>query len=759
MTISIAILTRIIKSFSGSPEKSIISDGKISTDINDESLRATYTEESGIIVEIEENDQRYGAAEWIEHRLAKLAILADRIISYTENDFCYVEPSGKITQSVDDLNSGIEISEVGVYLTSELLVPAATETRVIYLTSDAGEGKSTVIRKAALRMAHDYKARKTHALLLPISLGGTTFLRFDHVIIGTLSKLYRFNRYYYDGIIELIKLGMIVPALDGFEEMFIEGHSGEAISSLGLLIQSLESSGSVVVAARKAFFEFTNLRTQALLFDSIKNYNVSFSRIKINHWEKKHFIQYAKNENHENPELLYEIVSSAVGDDHPVIRRAYLARKFIHNNRTIQEAHDFVSNFGADASIFNFKFNELLIEREILTTWYDRAGDVRTPLLSMENHHDLLGEIAQEMWISSSASLRLDVVDLIVDLFCESKNIPKSKTRQIKERIKNHALLVVSKTQSTFIEFDHEEMRYVYIGYIMGKSILNKNTSTILSIAQAEKLPSTTVNYASNMAAECPEEYMKTLRSIYSMDSKTSYTNMNISSIILNIHGAYDKNTYLIMSDSFIFIENNQVPLISRVHFKNCYFEKLDLSTTKVASVEFEGCDFEQIVIEDGCDLSGAIFSEGFIREVSVISQDSFYSIYDPAIAALFIASRTKHKNSEFSANDFNEDLMLFERFLRLFIRTTAVNTSSIENKLGKSYMHFCADIIPKLIENNIIEEVTYKGRGSQQRYKLMISFTMARDILFSGASSLADFIERLNSIRTREYAISRSYN
>ncbi len=94
-------------------------------------------------------------------------------------------------------------------------------------------------------------------------------MRFDDIIVGTLMNRLRFNVLFYDSFVELVRLGAIVPALDGFEEMFVEGSSGDAISALGNLMQAMQSSGAAVIAARKAYFQFKNLRAQTRLLDSM----------------------------------------------------------------------------------------------------------------------------------------------------------------------------------------------------------------------------------------------------------------------------------------------------------------------------------------------------------------------------------------------------------------------------------------------------------------------------------------------------------
>ena len=50
---------------------------------------------------------------------------------------------------------------------------------VLYLTADAGEGKTTLISQLAHAQAKRFRKRDSDWLLVPISLAGKPFLRFD----------------------------------------------------------------------------------------------------------------------------------------------------------------------------------------------------------------------------------------------------------------------------------------------------------------------------------------------------------------------------------------------------------------------------------------------------------------------------------------------------------------------------------------------------------------------------------------------------
>ena len=152
-------------------------------------------------------------------------------------------------------------------------------TSVVYLTSDAGEGKTSLIDYLAVKQAEAFRAKQSDWLLVPIPLGGRPFLRFDDVVVSALVNRLRFQLLYYDAFLELVRLGVLVPAFDGFEEMIVERSSAEAISALGNLVGRLRSAGTCLVAARKAYFDYPSFGSQARLFDSVgSSEDVVFSR-------------------------------------------------------------------------------------------------------------------------------------------------------------------------------------------------------------------------------------------------------------------------------------------------------------------------------------------------------------------------------------------------------------------------------------------------------------------------------------------------
>ena len=179
----------ILTSFADRPADVNLERGRLMVEIRDDLIDASLYSRGGDLV-VEENGVRQSARDWMFGRIARMPILADRILTQIPDEENFIEPSGflldRMENSPDDAES--ELAEVIgpiLRLLDERLAGISTG---VYLTSDAGEGKTTLIHHLARHQARQYKNKETDWLLVPIALGGRPFLRFDDVVIGTLVK-------------------------------------------------------------------------------------------------------------------------------------------------------------------------------------------------------------------------------------------------------------------------------------------------------------------------------------------------------------------------------------------------------------------------------------------------------------------------------------------------------------------------------------------------------------------------------------------
>lgn len=310
---------RALSSFTDDCGDLVLAEGQLVVQIRDELIEATVTVDEGDVF-VTEHDTRRRAFDWLINRVAKLPQLASRLISHVVCEPHFVTPAGKVLDHLgDELGDERRVDDVPSEVVRLLdRRPAGTST-VLYVTSDAGEGKTTIIDQVAHTQAQKYKSGKAKWLLLPIRLGGRSFLAFDDVVVAELVNRFRFQFFYYDAFLELVRLGVVVPAFDGFEEIFVEGITGEAVSSLGNLVRSLASSGSIVIAVRKAHFEYHSFRDQARIFDALSDVDASFARISIERWDRTRFLTYCNQRGVSPAEDIYEKVCDKLHSGSPSI--------------------------------------------------------------------------------------------------------------------------------------------------------------------------------------------------------------------------------------------------------------------------------------------------------------------------------------------------------------------------------------------------------------------------------------------------------
>jgi hypothetical protein len=281
----------IVSTFSDPGQEMLFEGKKVVFSVNSNLIEINVTNNSGDI-QVDDGSGSMPASLWVVKRLANLPLLADRLMEQIPHEDNFISPSARLLPSLNIRDSCLpEVDDALQATLTNLGEKSPFETTVLYITSDAGEGKTCLINAAARKQAKEFSEGKSDWLLVPIVLGGRNFLRFDDITVGMLQNRYRFPFLYYNSFLALVRMGVIVPAFDGFEEMFVENSSGEALSAMGILVGALKSTGAVVIAARKAYFEFENLKSQEKLYDTIRDYSVDFSKLELIRWKEKQFIE------------------------------------------------------------------------------------------------------------------------------------------------------------------------------------------------------------------------------------------------------------------------------------------------------------------------------------------------------------------------------------------------------------------------------------------------------------------------------------
>ncbi len=745
---------RIVTSFADNKADIDLARGTLLVQIREDLIEARLYQHAGELV-VEEGGERFPAARWIINRVARIPLLAERILSYVPRPENFVIPSGRLLDQPDFADSSDDVprSDATVCALEVLGRRPAGTASVLYLTSDAGEGKTTLINHLSHKQALDYKEKKTDWLLVPIPLGGRTLLRFDDVVIAALVNRLRFQLLYFEAFLELVRLGVLVPAFDGFEEMIIETSPGEAISALGNLMRTLRSAGSVLVAARKAYFDYRSFRTQARLFDAIGKDSASFARLSLNRWSRDQFIDYATKRRLAHPDRLYAAVADRLVMDHPLLTRAVLVRRLVDVAQTLPDISALLDEIGYHPQDYFFQFVNAIVEREALDKWLDQSGEPRKPLLTVEEHHELLAMVAQESWLSSTDALRTEVVGAIADMFAEAKSKPPAIARQVRERLKQHSLLTTTSASGGALAFDHEDFRVFYLGEALGRALAQDNLSDLRSLLQVATLPAGAVAeatlYLSRIRALLPPVVQR-IQELATSELPTSFVRENCGAIAVAILDDATLGEVSLTSMNFPadVLRGRQ---LRQVHIKDSYFQPTALERCRLERCRFLNCRFERLEIGRDAAID-AVLQDCEIG--SLLRSDHDDQLYDPRLIKSSLASygfaivETEQPALPLDVREPDEDSRLLERVLRIFLRSNQVNESVIRMRLGVRANYFLESQLSDLLRTGVLEIIPYRGSGEQRRFKLGVEMHRIQEAL---ARSGGDFAAFLRSIERRE--------
>lgn len=746
----------IVTTFADPGTELLFERNQVIIQVNGDCIEATISASSGDVF-VGEGEGKVPANKWILNRLANLPLLASRLLARVESNEYFVSPSGLLLPT---LEKSVDIKEDftgdALKLTRQILGDRSPlETTVLYITSDAGEGKTSLINELARKQAQLYTENKTDWLLVPIPLGGRHFLRFDDITIGALQNRYRFPFLYYNSFLALVKMGVIVPAFDGFEEMFVESSSGEALSAMGILVGSLQSQGAMVVAARKAYFEFENLRTQERLFDTIRNYSVGFGKLEIYRWEEKHFVDYCTKRGIINPSELYQRVSERLGANHALLTRPVLIKRLVDIAYEIASLDKLLERLQKSGADFFSVFVRGLVEREANEKWIDRSGEreVGSPLLTVDEHCNLLSIIAISMWENKIDYLKRDGLEFSAEYFCEIAGKDAYQLQQIRERIRGHAMLVPSTHADQAVEFDHDEFRLFFLGEGLSQLVqpLNERAKAdVLGIFRRGVLPKQ-AQHAFIRAISRNESLdqlavAKFLLDVADMDVRASYTQENSSDIVIRILSGVASDG-LNIKDMTFGPDALRDRKLSQLIFTDCYFSATSLELTELNECLFVRCNFAQLRVHDTTNTNGVTFDKCSVEALQLVDRD--WESWNPEdilyqLKILGMAGVDNSESGSESRETKAQDLEIrdMEKIVRYFMRSTHISESVIRMKLGARSQEFINQAIPQLSRTGVIEEIENRGGGDQRRFRLCSSLEEINKAIASANGTFTSFLE-----------------
>lgn len=435
--------------------------------------------------------------------MANLTALAESIYFACDVDKeKYVEPRTRIEGSEDGDQNAETVLE---NLVEDVPLGA---TRVVLLRGAAGAGKTVALRHLAQRQADLYLNRDAGFLYLYIDAQARYLARLDDAVALVLQDLNA--RFTYRALSTLTRHGLVVPIIDGFDELIGAGAGGEAIDALTQFLARLDGRGVTIASARSTYFDFSRIRTSA---DRFGAGGASFAIVpaELQEWTEREMCAYlGKNDQYRTlgansaAEALRTLEETFCGDG----GSGLLSTPFFLA-AAVEVAREPSAAAGGARPIR--RIIDSFVRREVGKLL--NTGD--EPILSEEGHRRFLGMLAEEMWRQERRELDGTSVEIIAELLAEEVGMSDGDLRAFVAHVSSYAFLTTGRAANgpRMLAFTHEYYYAFFVARLLAEELVDGEDVTGL-LGHSRISPTIAAEFAEHVNEEGAEFVASVLRSL-----------------------------------------------------------------------------------------------------------------------------------------------------------------------------------------------------------------------------------------------------
>jgi hypothetical protein len=741
-----------IAAFADNEEDILVDRNTIVFQRNRETYHCTFIEtSSGPTVEL--NGARIPYRKFLGEELGRLSVLAEAIKQKRQDVEPYIDTQAYLADSLGDTKGPLSALDL---LWEGCITRPVGETKLVFLTADAGHGKTALLRRLTRKFSAAYTSGQTDMLLLHIDTQGRSFIRLEEAVARDLGQL-RIAGVYYSGVIRLIKGGLLAIAIDGFDELLAEVGFGEAYSGLGAFLRQLDGKGVVVASARSAYFEVENYAAQTRLLASLPGTHVSVEQMRLARWERpeavKLFREYRSSGGARitEPDSVYDELSARLPVDHPVLHRPFLvfqmASLISSSAKTPSEIADELGGSPIDVVP---KVIGALLRREVEEKWRDPSGQ---PYLSLDQHVYLLSAVADEMWTQAKSSLPVDLVQLLTEAVMDELRVPTFRRVPISQRVKAHALLVASGNAND-LAFDHEEFFNYFLAERLVQLARTKDNFGLQRFLELYPMPAIVALWTvaiGRWSAEAICGVVERLSTLARAEMRSTHLRQNAGLLAARLSEGWTHEQRVVFDSMYFEGDSWKASILNHADFTKCTFINIDLTDCSWSDCIFSDCRIDgltcssQTVLGD-CVFRGSSYVQGvLLRNDGEISELRNYIPEECAEMLLRLGARFETPPAfERKLKPVTEDHQrALDAFFRIFSRNSGATEEVMKMKLGKRYSTFVNIVLPLMVRHNVVQATEYRGRGQQSRYELnapLETILMAEDPDAAVPSNLREF-------------------
>ena len=334
------------------------------------------------------------------------------------------------------------------------------KTQMLFLKGDAGSGKTTLLREVTRGKADLYRKGQSPFLYLYVSAQGRALSNLRDALSGELDDLRAgFTR---DAVPPLVRQGLIVPIIDGFDELLGAAGYGDAFGSLHQFLDQLEGFGALIVSARSSFYDVEFLGRELTEGTLTSAYDIV--PVTLRPWSDKEIFQYLASARKQ--ESVTEEDRQAVLDL-PVKDRELLAKPFFTS--LFPQYIDSPEGRNRGISLSDYLVGSYV--RRESEKIVDRDG---RPLLDVDGHCKIFELTAEVMWTDEKRDFSADDLRTVAELVAGEVRLNGDSTKQLVTKITSYAGFRTSRQgREQRFKFEHE----VYFDHFISEALRRRLTS------------------------------------------------------------------------------------------------------------------------------------------------------------------------------------------------------------------------------------------------------------------------------------------
>ncbi|KGV90394.1 hypothetical protein X897_1077 [Burkholderia pseudomallei ABCPW 30] len=640
----------------------------------------------------------------------------------------------KSTYSTEIIPAKVRIEDEGPAITfeqalTEIASADAERTSLVFLQGRAGDGKSTSLIDLTQKQATDFASGKGNFLYLYIDAQGRALSRLDEAVALILDDLN--SNFRYQALAVLTRLGLVVPVIDGFDELLGSGGYAEAFASLESFLFRLEGQGTVVTSARSTFYQQSALsRAAARLSAASASVNIVIHNIYLLPWDqgatqqllkKLKVAKYLLSNSGDEQADLYAVAQQHIGSgadeilSSPLLTGAYAS--------LLKEQGTFRTNGSiVEAAI------RALIQREIREKLLGTHGD---QILDERQFEQLFAAVAEEMWWQETRTLDDETLVLLADMTLEHLEIDKSKARALLGKLSSNAVIELGEGARK-LSFRHEIYFSFFLGNYFKNTILTGIPKELARLLSRTVLPATLARQCAWLlkGREELDRYLGNLANPLNESAASDLINANRGSLIGGVLKHSQESIGPLMVSQAVFTGTDLSGVqIDGVTFQDCKFEEVDMTGMQAPQTTFIGCTFRLPLVNndtnikfDGLRLGGEIIG------MRVRRNGKEYTLYRTAQDEQFLEKLGLRDTGGQPLHSLNEHerrvLENVERIIRLASRSIYFSKEDLENCKLRT------DILPVGAKHGIWTTTDKQRSGLRTLYRL----NKTPDSLIAGA-------------------------